>query len=157
MQTLIWPALNLGILIAIFFKFLRQPIRQAVAQRHSDLRDELKKVRELLQRAQERHDEFSAKLKSIDVETTSLREQAKQDAQAAKLRILSEAQRTSASVVTDARAGADHLVSELKTQLFSEVGVRVVNRAEALIRERLTGDDRARIRQEFSSQLERAQ
>lgn len=157
MQTLIWPAANLAILIAIFFKYLRQPVRQAVSQRHAELRDELKKVRELLQRAQERHDEFSAKLKSIEVETTALHEQAKQDAQSAKLRVLSEAQRTSASVVSDARLAADHLMKDLRSQLFSEIGMRVVGRAESLIRDRLTGDDRARIRREFSTQVERAQ
>jgi hypothetical protein len=33
----------------------------------------------------------------------------------------------------------------------------VLNRAETILRERLTGDDRARIRQEFSRQVESIQ
>ena len=42
--------------------------------------------------------------------------------------------------------------------IFSFSGFnRVLERAEGLLKERLTGDDRVRIQQEFSAQVERAQ
>jgi F-type H+-transporting ATPase subunit b len=157
MSELIFPFINLVILIVIFVVYLREPIAKFVTDRHVTIRDELQRVRALLGQAQSQFDEFSGKLKAMDAEIAGLREQAKQDASAAKSRILAEAQRLSATIVTDARASAQGLYSQLKQELFAEIGSKVLDRAEAILRERLTGDDRARIRREFSTQVETVQ
>jgi hypothetical protein len=49
------------------------------------------------------------------------------------------------------------MFGDLKNQLRSELSVQVLARAEAILRERLTGDDKARIRREFSQQVESVQ
>ena len=85
-----------------------------------------------------------------------LKEQARQDAQGAKQRIASESQKLSATIVSDARTTAQNFYAELKAQLLQELGARVLDRTEAVLRERLTGDDKVRIRQEFSVQVEGA-
>lgn len=154
LSTLIAPAFNLGLLATLLFVKVKQPTRDFIRQRHATLKDELMSVRQMLSSAQERYDEFSAKLKTIDSEITVLREQTKQDAKLAQQRIASEAQRLSATIVTDARAAAGGLYTDLKSQLLTELGGRVLERAETLLRDRLTGDDRVRIRQEFSAHLE---
>ena len=154
METLILPALNLGVLLAFLFIKLRKPVADAVEQRHMGFRDEIKRVREMLTSAQEKHDEFSGKLKAIETEVVALRDQARQDAADMKLRILKEGQRMSANIVSDARAGADGMVADLRRQLAVEIGTNVIERASTVIKNRLTGDDRARIRQEFSSAVE---
>jgi F0F1-type ATP synthase membrane subunit b/b' len=157
MSELFAPTVNLLILIGILAYYLRAPMKQSIRDRHAGLRDELARVRDLLRQSQEQYQEFSSKLKAIDAETTALRQQAIQDAQAAKQRLLADAQRLSMNVATDARRAADSLYVELKGQLSSEIGNRVLERAEQILRERLTGDDRARIRKEFSSQVEAVQ
>jgi F0F1-type ATP synthase membrane subunit b/b' len=157
MGTLVAPLANLAVLLGFLFYKLKGPFRAYVAGRHDNVGAELKRVRELLRQAQERHEEFSAKLKAIEVETSALREQARQDAQSAKLRILSEAQRLSGAIISDARGNAEGLFADLRQKLFAETGGRILDRAEKFVRERLTGDDRARIRQELSHQLETMQ
>ncbi|MCM2323137.1 MAG: ATP synthase F0 subunit B [Oligoflexia bacterium] len=154
MDALIAPTLNLLVLIAILVHYVRSPVRQFVLARHTAIRDELKSVRELLRKAQEKHDEFSSKLKAIEVETTSLRDQARQDAQAFRLRLLGEAQQLSSNIVSDARSTAAGLLEETKHELYLDLGSRVLDRVEALLRERMTGEDRARFRKEFLSQME---
>lgn len=157
MQHLIVPALNLAILLSVLFYYLRGPVVAFVTQRHVFLRDEVKNVRDRLRQAQEQYDEFSAKLKSIDVELTAIRGQTKQDAQAAKMRVVSEAQRLSAALVADSQRSAEGLFGDLRGQLAAEFGVRVVDRAEVLLRQRLTQEDHQRLGKDFSHQLERAQ
>jgi F0F1-type ATP synthase membrane subunit b/b' len=157
MSELFAPTINLLILIGILAYYLRAPMKQSVHDRHANLRDELARVRQLLLQAQEQYNEFTSKLSAIDAETTALRQQAVQDAQAAHHRIMTDAQRLGSSIAADSRRAAEALYSELKTQLSSEMGIRVIDRAEAILRERLTGDDRARIRNEFSSQVETVQ
>ena len=79
------------------------------------------------------------------------------DSTAMKQRIIAEARRVANSVISDAKNSAEGLFSELKGQLYSELSLKVLDRAEFLLRERLTGADRARIRQEFSVQMENIQ
>lgn len=156
MQTLIAPLINLVILVAVLVYYCRHPLREFVRQRHHTLRDQILNVRKELGSAQEKYEEFSAKLKTIDSEIAVLREQARQDAQGAKQRAASEAQRFSANVVSDARATSAQLYDDLKEQLYQELSVRALMRAEAILNGRLTGDDKVRLRQEFSMELESA-
>jgi F0F1-type ATP synthase membrane subunit b/b' len=157
MNELILPFINLLILIGVLAYYLRAPLRAFVLERHTTLRDELRRVRDLLANAKARYDEFTAKLKAMEAEIQSLRDQARQDAATAKSKILAEAQALSATIVSDARRSAQGLYGQLKSELFVQAGQRVLDRAEELLRERLTGDDRARIRHEFSAQVERVQ
>ncbi|MGK5083647.1 ATP synthase F0 subunit B [Bdellovibrionota bacterium FG-1] len=157
MSDLIYPFINFSILIAVLVVYLREPIRVFVRTRHENLRDELQRVRDLLVQAQSKYDEFSGKLKAMDAEIQTMREQAKQDGVAAQNRLLAEAQRLSATIISDSRAASGGLYSQLRHELITDVGLRVLSRAEAILHERLTGDDRVRIRQEFSTQVESAQ
>lgn len=149
-----WSSLvNFLILVGGLVYFLRQPLKLFVRTRHEFLRDEVSRVEKQLKSAQIKYDEFSAKLKAIDAEIQAIQEQMRQDADAMKVRVVNEAKRLSTTIVADARSSADSLYTELRGQLRAELADRVVQKAEALIRERLTGDDRVRIRNEFSQQL----
>jgi F-type H+-transporting ATPase subunit b len=157
METLIAPTVNLGILIGILVFYLREPLKQFVRTRHDVLRENLEKVATELQGARERHEEFSARISNLQAEVSAMHVQARQDAESMKQKILSEARRLSEVIVMDAKGAAQGLFSEFRAQLRTELGERVLGRAEQLLRERLTGDDRARIRQEFSRQVEKIQ
>lgn len=157
METLIAPAVNLAILIGVMAYYLRAPIRQFVNERHLSLGQELIRVRELLRTSQGQYDEFSSKLKAIEVETSALREQVRQEALSTKAKIVAEAQKLASGIVADARTSAGGMYDELKNELSSELAGRVLERAEHILRERLTGDDRTRMRNEFSKQVEAVQ
>jgi F0F1-type ATP synthase membrane subunit b/b' len=155
-SELISPTFNLTVLILVLVYYLRQPLREFVSQRHHTVRQELERVSVLLRQANEQNVEFTAKLSAIDVELSSLREQVMQDAEVARQRIAVETQKLSATIIADARAAAEALYVDLKTQLYSELGMHILERAERILKERLTGDDRTRIRQEFTKQVEAA-
>jgi F0F1-type ATP synthase membrane subunit b/b' len=157
MSSLFAPFINFAILVGFLTVKLRQPVKDFVAGRHVGIRDEILSVQDQLKIAQEKFDEFSAKLKAIDVELAALREQAKQDALAIQQKLIADAQRMASLIVSDSRTAASHLYSELRGQLYSDLSAHVLERAEKLLRDRLTGVDRARIRQEFSHQMESIQ
>lgn len=157
MNTLLLPLLNLAILLSVLVYFLRLPLRTFVSGRHELLREQVRQVSAQLHEAQARFEEFTAKLKAIDTEIEALRDQARHDADAMKTRILADARRLSGVIVADARSSADGLYEDLRRRLRTELGLQVLERAEQLLRERLTGDDRVRIRREFSKQVESVQ
>src|SRR4051812_38553762 len=99
METLVAPFFNFFVLVAAMVYFLRQPLKQFVLGRHEFLRDELQRVRQMLGEAQKQHGEFSSKLKAIDAEVASLREQNRQEAAASKSRVINEAQRLAVTIL----------------------------------------------------------
>jgi F0F1-type ATP synthase membrane subunit b/b' len=157
MATLIAPFINLLILVGVLVFYCRKPLQVFAETRHHTIREDLETVRNQLRNAQEKHAEFSAKLRAVDAEVSGLRAQMIQDANAMKSRIVAEAQKLSGNVIEDAKHASAVLYTEFKSSLYSELGARVLDRAEIILKERLTGDDRARIRKEFSTQVETAQ
>jgi F0F1-type ATP synthase membrane subunit b/b' len=157
MSSLFAPFINFGMLVGFLTFKLRQPVKDFVANRHDGIRDEILSVQDQLRIAQEKFDEFSAKLKAIDVELAALKEQAKQDALAIQQKLVADGQKMASLIVSDARAAAGHLYQELRGQLYSDLSSHVLERAEKLLQDRLTGADRVRIRQEFSHQMESIQ
>jgi F0F1-type ATP synthase membrane subunit b/b' len=153
-HSLGWPFFNFSVLVGLLVWKLRDPVRGFVRQRHETLRDEIDSVRDLLKRSQERFSEFSNKLQMLDLEVATIRSQMKQDAQAMNARISEDAKKQSVRISADARTAAQGLLADMRSGLYHELAIKVLERAETLLRERLTGDDRARIRQEFSRQVE---
>lgn len=154
MESLVAPSINLLILISLLVYKLRLPLRQFVADRHQTIRSDIQTVQEQLRISQEKYDEFSSKLKAIDAELVSFREQAKQDRIALKQRIISDSQRMATTLISDAKKSANALYDELKNELYLDLSTRVLARAEKLIQERLTDTDHQRIQREFAHQIE---
>lgn len=153
MEALIASIINVTILVTLLVYFLRKPLGNFISGRHVSIRDEVKQVTDLLRQAQDRYEEFTSKLKAIDNEIVALRDQARQDAKAMRLHVLSDARRIHAMIVSDSRAAAETLYEDLRKELRRDLSLKITDRAEALLRTRLTGDDRIRIRQEFSRQV----
>lgn len=157
MKALIWPIINVATLVGILVYTTRAPLREFLKTRRKSIGEELIRVRELMESAKTKYEEFTAKLKAIDAEVLSLNEQVRSDAERMRSRILADAKQNAGSIVSDARTSANALYGDLKNELRVELGMRVLARAEKLLVERLTGDDRVRIRREFSTQVERIQ
>lgn len=153
MESLIAPFVNFSALVGILYWKLKGPVISAVAERSQTLRTELKNVQNQLLTAQAQYDEYAAKLKAIDAEIASLKEQGKQDAEAMRVKIGTEARRLATVIVADARISAQSLFADFKTQLRAELAHKVLDKSEVLIKQKLTGDDRVRIRSEFSRRL----
>lgn len=155
MQALTAPLVNVSILVGILFYYLRKPIADFVASRHVSIRDQVKSVSDDLRNAQSKYEEFSSRIKALDVEVRALREQGKQESEQMKTRLLTDARRVSSAIVADSRTSAEQGFKDLQGDLRKELGEKVVIRAEKLIRDKLTTDEKSRIRLEFSEQLAR--
>lgn len=153
MESLIAPAFNLFVLIGIIVYYLREPIKKTIADRHVGLREEVERVSSQLKKAQEQLEEFTSKLKAIDTEIGVLSEQAIQDGKNMRLRLINEARGAHALVIKEAKSASLSLMDELRGEIQRSFSNRVIEKAEELIKTRLTGDDRVRIRREFSKQV----
>ncbi len=157
METLIAPAVNLLALLGVLAFYLRKPLSQFVVARHHSIREELDRARRALMDAQNRNDDLSARMKALDSEIELLRVQSQEDAEKTKMSILSQASVLSGLVLSDCQAAARAAQADFKQELRQELATRALLRAESRLRDRLTGEDQARIRREFSFLVEKTQ
>ena len=87
----------------------------------------------------------------------TLRAQAREDGEKSKTAILASAAKLSSMIISDAKTSAGSLQSEFRSSLQRELANLALVRAEARLRDRLTGEDHARMRQEFSTLVEKTQ
>lgn len=154
MESLFPKFLNLVILVSILVYYTRAPFKAFIFERHQSMKDELEKTQAQLSEAQKKFQEFSARLQAMDAEIAQLVQQSRQDAEASKVRILTEAKKMSDSIIIDAKKASEGMLAEFKDQIRSEFANQVLVRAETLLRGKLTGDDRLRIVKDFSKQVE---
>ena len=157
MEDLIPQIVNFSILLALLSWKLIGPFKAFVAQRSESIGAEIRNTSEQLRTAQAQLTEFGAKLTAVDHEIQMMRQEAKSEASRSHERIVNEAKRLSDQVVREANARKNSLVAEMRSRLAAELAEKVILRSEALLRGRLTGDDRVRLRKEFSNQLESLQ
>lgn len=153
MLDLIPPTINLLILLGVIFFLVRKPFMEFVRTRHSTLRDDLAKTQRLLSEAQTKYLEYSHRLQSLDAEISRLIQDARQEAEASKVRIVTEAKKMADMIIVDAKKSSEAMLDEFKTQVRSDLANQVMARAETVLKNKLTGDDRERIRKDFSKQV----
>jgi len=153
MHGLILPALNLLILCVVLYFAARKSVIAAVRKRHELVINDLQDVRKNLSTAQEKHEEFTAKLKGVGVEIEAIRAEGLQDAAGLKQKILEQGQKTAAGIVSDAKTRSQTLFYEIKGELVMEFADQVIRRASDHLKKALTGEDKDRMRKEFSTQL----
>ena len=157
MEALISPAINVGMLIGILVYYLRSPLKEFVKSRHVLVANELKQVRQQAAEAHKQYEEFGAKLKTVSEEVAALKKRVNEEAAGIRGRMIVHSKQISGTIIADARSAAQAAVVEMKNQMCTEMGHKVVDQAEKMISSRLTHDDRSWLRKEFSEQLEHIQ
>lgn len=155
MHALFAPFVNVSILVGVLFYYLRAPLKAFVQERHNSIKNQVKSVSDELRLAQNRYEEFSSRIKALDVEVRALREQGKLECEQMKTKLLTDARRVSSAIISDSKDAANQLFVDLQKELRQDLGEKIIQKAEKQIREKLTSDEKSRIRDEFSEQLSR--
>ena len=157
MMKLILSYINFAILIGVIVKLVGPKFKIYVRERHETIKKNLEINRLRMREAKAQYDDFSSKLKVVTQEADALRAQIQKEAQETSARQISNAKTATGAMIADARQAAQSLLQDFKQELKAEVGARVVGRAEEVLRQKLSADDRVRIRKEFSQSLEKMQ
>lgn len=153
MEKLILSTINLSIFLAILFYYTKKPLKEFVKNRHETIRNLVQQARQEIAAAKADFDEYSAKLKAVDSQVTALKKEVRLEAEDVSRQIVSSAKERSSLIVGDSRASVQAQVEDLRNEIKREFAVKVFERAEEAVQQRLTGADRDRIRREFSSRV----
>lgn len=152
---LVWPAVNLLILLAALFVFARRPIQDFFAARQDRIRDDLDAAARALTEAESRHTEWQRKLAMLDADIARIREQARERAEAERVNVLADASAAAERIRRDARAAVDQELRRAREELRLEAAELAVELAAEMLRARVNDADRSRLLDDFIETIER--
>jgi len=151
---LLWPALNLAILVAALVYFARRPVHDFFAARRTRIRGELDGAARALADAEGRHAQWQRKLVELDRELQRIREVAKQRAESERENILADASAAAERIRGDARTAVDQELRRARAELRREAAELALELAAQTLRAGVTDADRNRLVDEFIETIE---
>ena len=153
---LVWPAVNLLILLAALVYFGRRPIQDFFAARQDRIRDDLDAAASALAEAEARQTEWQRKLVRLDAEMARIREQARERAEAERKHILADASAAAERIRKDARSAVDQELRRAREELRREAAELALEIAAETLRARVNDADRSRLVDDFIETIERS-
>ena len=109
--------LNLLILFGVIFYFVREPVGQYFVSRRSEIKKEIQEAQAARQEAEDKLAEMEDRMRNLDQELAAMRDQAQEEAEREKNRILEQAAEESQRIVAAAEREIDGLTRAARQDL----------------------------------------
>jgi F-type H+-transporting ATPase subunit b len=150
---LLWSFINFAVLLWILEKILFKPLRSRTRDKHDAVKSELDKATAARQEAEGVLAEYRGRIERLDAEVAELLAEAKAKAEADRIRIIDAAKREAEQITATAMATAEREAAARRRQLEAEIVERAVERAEALLRSKITPADQRGMVDRYVEQL----
>ncbi|MEX1367700.1 MAG: ATP synthase F0 subunit B [Nannocystaceae bacterium] len=138
---LVWIIINFAVLLWILNKILFQPLIKRTQVKHDTVKAEIDKATAARTEAESVLAEYRTKLESLGGEIDALMTAAKERAEQDRKRIIAAAEREAEQIKATAVAAAERESAARRRQLEGEIIDRAVEKAESLLRQRITPAD----------------
>lgn len=153
MDTLILPALNLGVLLAFLIYKLKSPLGQYVTSRHKEVIDGLDRTRKSVADAKLRRAEIEAKLARLDDEKKSIFNEWKEREAMQSAALKESSSRVLQQMMSDVANNKIAMVETMKIDLLKSTGALTVKMIEEKVKQKLNADTHQKINQALSKEL----
>jgi F-type H+-transporting ATPase subunit b len=149
MQSFVWPAVNLVILVAVLVYFARKPLRAYFDKRRGDISDELRSSADELATAESTYAKWQRRMIDLEGELDEIRATSRQRAEAERERIIGEARATAERIQRDATTAIDLELRRAREALREEAAQLAIELAGERLSREVTDADRDRLVDEF--------
>ncbi len=146
---LLWRVINTVALIVLLVYFLKKPLVTFFAERKEQISKDLDDAREQRERAERLLKDYEAKIAGMEQELAKMRAELAKASEAESKKLLEAADAMMFKMVDAARLAAEQEVRKAKAAVKNEAVDLAVELAEALIREKITDQDRRRIVEDY--------
>jgi F-type H+-transporting ATPase subunit b len=153
LQALLWPAVNLVILISVLVYFARQPLRTFFDKRRRDIQSELQTAADQLAEAETTYANWQRRMIDLDRELDEIRETSRQRAEAERERIIEDARATAARIRRDTTAAVELELRRAREILREEAAQLAIELAGERLHREVTDSDRDRLIDEFIARI----
>lgn len=146
---LLWRTLNFAGLLIILIATLKKPIANALHGRRQAIIEKFEDLEAQKSEAERVYREYEGKLAKIDAEVQTIINNAVQQGEAEKARIIEDANRAAGDIQRQAEMAIQHELTEAKLKLRGEIAEQAVRMAEDLIKQNLKEADQARMVEDY--------
>ena len=139
---------NMLLFLGILGYFIGGPVRRAFAERSAAIRRAAEEARERRVKADQMANDIQARLAAIEEEVRSIHERAQAEGERQKRELIAAAEAEAQKILAAARTEVDNRLKHARNELTAYAGQLASDRAEQLLREKITEQDQKKLFQE---------
>ncbi len=144
-----YRVMNFGVLALALFFILRKPVSQALGARVQSIKDQLDELELKKAEAEKKLSEYNEKIAKLEAEAENIVSEYIKQGEEAKVRILKEAENAAEKLEEQAKKNIEHEFKQAKMKLQSEITEKALEKAEALVKEKINSEDQDRLVNEY--------
>jgi F-type H+-transporting ATPase subunit b len=149
LQSFLWPAVNLVILLAVLVYFARKPLQAYFGKRRSDIAGELQSSADELATAESTYAKWQRRMIDLEGELDEIRATSRQRAEAERERIIQDARATAERIQHDGTTAIELELRRAREILREEATQLAIELAGERLSREVTEADRDRLIDEF--------
>jgi F-type H+-transporting ATPase subunit b len=141
----IFKLINMLLFIGVLGWLIGGPIKKALSDRGAGIRKAADEARDRRVKSDQVATDIQARLAQLEEEVRSIAERAVQEGERQKRDLIAAAEAEAAKILASARTEVDNKLKTARRELTEYAGQLASERAEQIMRERITDEDRAKI------------
>ena len=146
--------MNFAVLVIVLVYVLRKPLSQALGARIKGIKSQLEDLEARKAEAEKKLSEYNEKLSRLEKESEKIVEDYIKQGNEAKTRILKEAESAAEKLRIQARRNIEHEFKQAKLKLQEEIFEKSLNKAEEIIKGKISGEDQDRLVDDYLRKVE---
>ncbi|HEV7766530.1 MAG TPA: ATP synthase F0 subunit B [Thermoanaerobaculia bacterium] len=139
---------NMLLFIGVLTYFVRGPVKKAFAERTQAIQHAAVEARERRDKADRMAGDIQARLAAIEAEVRAIHARAETEGERQKRELIAAAEAESQKILATARNEVDNRLKLARTELTEYAGQLAAERAETILREKITEQDQSNLFQE---------
>ncbi|MEK6375693.1 MAG: hypothetical protein AABO58_23695 [Acidobacteriota bacterium] len=141
----IFKLVNMIAFLGVLGYFLAGPVKKALADRHEKVRAEAEEARARRAKADQLATDIQARLAQIETDVRSIQERSQAEGERQKRELIAAAEAEAKKILAAARSEVDNRVKHARKELTEYAGQLASDRAEQILRETITDEDRKKL------------
>lgn len=156
-RTIMYQAINLGVILIGLVYFLRQPVREYFASKHQSYVQAAEKAQAARKQAEDEYQKTQTQLSKLEATTQESISRARAEAADLRNNLVAEAQSLSKRIHDETHAAAVLEIEKAKNALRQEMISEAIKVAQGQIQSAVSSEDHARLNKEFIKNIEAVQ
>jgi F-type H+-transporting ATPase subunit b len=152
----IWKLANMLLFFGFLAYLLGGPIKRAFADRTVAIQRAAEEARERRAKADQMAADIQERLVRVEGELQAIRDRAQSEGERQKRELIAAAEAEAKKIIANAKSEVDNRLRHARTELTDYAGELAAQRAEQILREKITPEDQRKLFEESLSEVEGA-
>lgn len=145
LPTWIWKVANMLIFLGALVYFLKTPISNALADRKAGIQRAAEEAKARRAKSDQIASDIQARLAQLEDEIKNIHERAQQEGERQRRELIAAAETEAKKILAQAQAEVDNRLKNARHELTEYAGQLASERAEQILRDRITPDDQKKL------------